>query len=69
MNGHPRSRLHPLQLLHRPEYPLPHRKPVQVALIEHGIGPHGGMDRRVLAVLLHEGLGGAVYVEFPYYLA
>ncbi len=27
------------------------------------IRPHGGVDRRVLAVALHEGLGGAVDVE------
>ncbi len=35
----------------------------QVALIEHGVGPHGGMDRRVGAVVLHEHVGRAVYVE------
>ncbi len=37
--------------------------PPQVALIEQRVRPHGGMDRRVLAVLLYEGLGGAEYVE------
>ena len=50
--------LHPPQLPHRPQYPLPNRVAAQVALIEHRIGPHGGMDRRVLAVALYEGLGG-----------
>ncbi len=35
----------------------------QVALIEHGVRPHGGLDRRVLAVALHEDVGGAVDVE------
>ena len=49
----------PLQHLHRPQYPLPHLTPLQVALLEHGIRPHRGMDRRVLAVALHEDLGGA----------
>ncbi len=29
----------------------------------HGIRPHGALDRRVLAVALHEHLGGAEYVE------
>ena len=33
--------------------------PVQVALIEHGDRAHCGLDRRVLAVLLYEDLGGA----------
>ncbi len=36
---------------------------VQVILLQHGIRPHGGMDRRVLAVPLHEEVGGAVDVE------
>ncbi len=49
-----RLRHRPLQLLHRPQYPLPHRKPVQVARLKHGVRPHGGMDRRVGAVLLNE---------------
>ncbi len=40
-----------------------HLQAVQVALIEHGIGPHGGMDRRVLAVALYEHVGGSVDVE------
>ncbi len=42
----------PLQLPHRPQYPPPHRAAVQVNLLKHGIGPHGGMERRVLAVVL-----------------
>ena len=45
--------------VHRPQYPLPHRIPVQVASLKHGIRPHGGTDRRVLAVALHEDVGGA----------
>ena len=36
---------------------------VAVALLEHGVRPHGGLDRRVLAVALHEDVGGAVDVE------
>ncbi len=40
------------------EYALPHRVAVQVALLKHGVRPRGGMDRRVLAVLFHEHLGG-----------
>ncbi len=35
----------------------------RVPLLQHGVRIHGGMDRRVLAVLLHEDLGGAVDVE------
>jgi hypothetical protein len=34
-----------------------------VSCDEHGIRPHGGLERRVLAVLLHEQAGGAVGVE------
>ena len=34
-----------------------------VALLEHGVGVHGGLDRRALAVALHEDVGGAVDVE------
>ena len=31
--------------------------------LQHGIRAHGGMDRRVLAVLLYEDVGGAEYVQ------
>ncbi len=58
-----RIRFETLQPVHRPQYPPPHRVAVQVALIEQGIGPHGGMDRRVPAVLLHPDLGRPVDVE------
>ena len=54
--------LYSLQLPHRPQHPLPHGVAVQIALLQIGVGPHGG-DRRVLAVLLHEDVGGAVDVE------
>ena len=47
-------RFYSLQLPHRPQYPLPHRIAIQVALIEHGV-----LDWRVLAVALHEDLGGS----------
>ena len=60
MHSHPGPHL--LQLLHRPQYPLSHRAAVQVALIEHGIRPHGGMDR-VLAVALHEDVGRTVDIQ------
>ncbi len=63
MNPRPKRWVRPLQLPHRPQYPPPHRVPVQVALLQHGNRPHGGMDRRVLAVLLYEEVGGAVDVE------
>ncbi len=33
-----RLRRRSLQLLHRPQYPLPHRAPVQVASLKHGVG-------------------------------
>ncbi len=55
--------LHSLCLLHRPQYPLPHRVAVQVATLKHGVGPHGGLGRRVFAVLLHEHLGGAEDIQ------
>ncbi len=51
--------LHPLQFLHRPQHPTPNRVAVQVALIEHGIRPHGGLDWGVLAVVLYEEVGRA----------
>jgi hypothetical protein len=47
----------------RSQHPLPHRIPVQVALLKQRIRPRSGMNRRVLAVLLHEDAGGAVYVK------
>jgi hypothetical protein len=34
-----------------------------IAHIEHGVRDHGDMDRRVLPVVLHEGVGAAVDVE------
>ncbi len=40
-----------------------HRVSVQVASFKHRIRPHGGMDRRVLAVLLYDDVGAAVDVE------
>ena len=55
--------IHVEGVIHRPQYPPPNRSPGQVALIEHRVRPHGGMDRRVLAVLLHEEAGGAVCVD------
>ena len=54
----PCPRPHLLQLPHRPQYPLPHPIAVQVPRLKHRVRPHGGMDRCVLAVLLHEQLGG-----------
>ena len=32
--------------------------PVQAALLKHGFGPHGGLNRCLGAVLLHQELGG-----------
>ncbi len=61
---YPCPRLCPLHLLHRPQYPLPHRIAVQIALLQHRIRPHGGLDRRVPAMLLHQEVGGAVDVEW-----
>ncbi len=40
-----------LQLLDRLDDPQPHRPPVHVALLEHGVGLHGGVDRGLGAVL------------------
>ncbi len=63
MHPCPRRWVRPLQLLHRPQHPSPHRVAVQVADLKHGVRPHGGLDRRVLAVLLYDDAGGAVDVE------
>ncbi len=63
MHPCPGGWLRSLQLLRGPQYPPPRRIAVQVAGLKHGIRPHGGMDRRVLAVVLHEEVGGAVDVE------
>ena len=41
----------------------PHPLPVQVALLDHGVGFHGGFDRGLGAVLLHEDVGGAVDIN------
>ncbi len=68
MNLHPRPRISPLQLLYRSQYPLPHRMGVRVASFTHRVGAHGGTDRRALAVLLHEEVGGAPDVEVGDYL-
>ena len=46
-----------------PSSPLFLASGITFALIEHRIRAHGGMDRRVFAVLLHEEISGAVDVE------
>ena len=48
---------------HRLQSALPHRIDVHITLFQHGIRPYGGLDRRVLAVVLCEDVGGAV--TFP----
>ncbi len=63
MNPRPKRWVRPLQLPDRPQHPPPHRAAAQVALLEHGIRPHGCFHRRVLAVVLHEDVGAAVDVE------
>jgi hypothetical protein len=45
--------LYSLQLLDNLQYPLPNRKAVQVASLEYGVRPHGGLDRCALAVVLY----------------
>ncbi len=49
MNPRPKRWVRPLQLPHRPQYPPPNGIAVQVGPLEHGIRPHGGLDRRVRA--------------------
>ena len=63
MNRLTRLRRWPLQLLDRPQYPPPHRSAGQVALIEHGIRPHGGLNSSRLTVLLYQGVSATVYVN------
>ncbi len=46
---HPCSGFCSLQLLHRSQYTLPHRVAVQIASLKHGVRPHGGKDRCVIA--------------------
>ena len=50
------------EMISRPQYLLPSRIAAQVARLHHRIRTHGRMDRRVLAVLLHEKIGAAVNV-------
>ena len=49
--------------------PPPHRRPVQVALVEHGVGLHGGLDSSGFTVLLDQSVGGAIDVEVGEHLA
>lgn len=56
-------RLGPEQFLDCLEYPPPHRPASQVAGLKHGIHAHGGLDRGVGAVLVHEEPGAAPDVE------
>ena len=58
----PRRRLLTLHLMNRRDDPPPDSRAVQVALVEHGIGLHGSLNRRSFAVLLDQGVGGAVDV-------
>ena len=46
MHPRPRPKLHPLQLLHRPQHSSPHRIPVQVALIEQSPSDVGAQKKR-----------------------
>ena len=55
--------LGPLQLLDCLPNAEPHPAPLHVASFQKGIGAHGSMSRRLLAVLLYEDVGGAVDVE------
>ena len=50
------------QLVDGTDNPPPHRRAVEVALVEHGVGVHRGADRGLVAVLLDQELGGAVGV-------
>ena len=55
-----------LRLKHRldgRQYVQPHRLPVEVAPVEHGVGVHGGEYQGLGAVLLHEQVSAAVDVE------
>ncbi len=51
------------QVFDGPQYPLPHCVAVQVALIEHGVGFHGGLNSSRLTVLLYQGVSATVYVN------
>ncbi len=48
------------KLLRRLHHPLEHRIALQVTLLQHGVRPHGGMDRRFGAVARHQDVGAAV---------
>ena len=53
----PGPRLLTLDIINRCNNPSPHRRAFEVALIEHGVGFHGGLDSRRFAVLLDQGVG------------
>ncbi len=63
MHSCPVPRLVREQRLDGLDDPQPHPLPVEVAVIEHCVGIHGGVDRGLRAVLLHEQVGRAVDVE------
>ncbi len=58
-----RPRLCALHCLDRLHDPQPHSLAFQVALVEHGVGLHGGVNSSVGAVVLHEKVGSAADVE------
>ena len=57
VHPHPLRPLLGKQLLDCLEYPLPHRPPVQVALAQQLVEPHGSMARGLIAVLVNQQAG------------
>ena len=53
----------PLQLCDSLQYPFPYPLPVQAPVLEHGVGPLGGLKGGVLAMLADQDGGGAEDVE------
>ncbi len=51
------------QFLYRLHDPEPHGPALHIARLHQFVGPHGGVDRRVLAMLLDKLVGGSVDVE------
>ncbi len=51
-----------LQFLHRPHDPLPHRRALHVAFLQHGVGALSGFQGGILAVLADKDGGGGLFI-------
>ncbi len=49
MEGLALVRLITQQLVNRLQYPLPHRQPLGITALDHGVGPLGGLELGILS--------------------